>query len=148
MPKLKVRVDFLQKITECPSQWVGITACGRKVFVRYKKGFLAVFVGKEGDFSNYAVLSGERILGILHGSEGSVTMTEHELISILEKHKIATSWARMCRAPKKVYVLFELTDHEAGNIVSTHATQEAAEKAHLDQGAPSWMHVEEHEVEG
>ena len=53
----------------CPSQWEGHTEDHRQVYIRYRWGYLSVYVSAPHDTSEYAAVYGEEVLGIDYGDE-------------------------------------------------------------------------------
>lgn len=45
----------------CPSQWEGLTADSRQIYIRYRHGVLTVNIGRIGHFGEYEAIRGRRI---------------------------------------------------------------------------------------
>lgn len=72
--------DLRMTCSGCPSQWDGIMD-GRKVYVRYRWGYLSIRVGAPGDFSEYAAVRGKEIFGRKVGDGFDGFLTEDQLIA-------------------------------------------------------------------
>lgn len=85
----KPRVISLKKTcAACPSQWDGLTDDNRKVYYRYRWGWLTVTTGAIGDMSEYAAVRGNKVFSAeladsLHGilsTEDMLTITKGKVI--------------------------------------------------------------------
>ena len=72
----------------CPAQWDGRTDDGKRVYVRYRWGWLSVRVGEGDDL--YAAVNGEEVFAKECGEEYDGFMTLEELI----EHTPDIQWPR------------------------------------------------------
>ena len=61
----------------CPSQWDGITKDNRRIYIRYRHGFLSVRIGKLHDMSRMSGVEGDEVFD--WHSDGSVGDEEMDL---------------------------------------------------------------------
>lgn len=69
----------------CPTQWEGITDDNRKVYIRYRWGYLSVRIGKVDDMSEFAAVGGEEILGCSFGDAYDGCLEYSELKKLTEE---------------------------------------------------------------
>jgi hypothetical protein len=77
-----IKVKRLVKISEAsPAQWGGISEDNRQIFVHYRYGQLEVYLGSEGDRSDFefAGLTNRLIFSVRHGGKFDGTLDYTEL---------------------------------------------------------------------
>ena len=72
-------VQIKQTCESCPSQWEGLTDDNRRVYVRYRWGWLVVRVGAPGDTDEFAGVRGEEVLCLGYGDDFDGYMTYNTL---------------------------------------------------------------------
>jgi hypothetical protein len=77
-----IKVKRLVKMSEAsPAQWGGITDDNRQIFVHYRYGQLEVYLGSEGDMSDFefAGLTNSLTFSVRHGEKFDGTLDYTEL---------------------------------------------------------------------
>ena len=59
--------SITQTCSACPAQWEGITEDNRKIYVRYRWGYLSVRIGEIDDMEEWAAVTGAEIFVIDYG---------------------------------------------------------------------------------
>jgi len=62
-------ISLNQTCFGCPSQWDAQTSDNRKVYIRYRWGYLSVRLGDIGDTSEFAGVRGKEVIGEDFGNE-------------------------------------------------------------------------------
>ena len=87
-----MKVENLEQTCEaCPSQWEFTTDNGRPVYVRYRWGFLTVYINESGNAIDGTVLFCKKIG---HGFDGTITWKEIEEKYMNEIDKYYQSYLR------------------------------------------------------
>lgn len=78
----------------CPSQWEGITECGKGFYIRYRWGYLEVTMtdhqipeslnDNNDDLGLYVLRNGSEVLGIDHGDSWKGEMSDDEMLDLVK----------------------------------------------------------------
>jgi hypothetical protein len=71
--------SLVETCSACPSQWEGMTADNRKLYIRYRWGHLTVQIGLQDDPNENAAVCGEYIYNESVGDDYDGFMTLDEL---------------------------------------------------------------------